>query len=327
MKALITGGGGFLGLAIGRKLRAQGVSVRSFSRHEHPALSGLGIEHRSGDLANAEAVVGAARGCDVIFHVAAKAGVWGPYKEYYQANVEGTENIIQACLKLGIRRLVHTSSPSVVFNGQDMEGVDESVPYPAHFEAFYPETKALAEQRIRAANSPRLTTVALRPLLIWGPGDNHLLPRLAQRARAGQLRRIGHRNTRVDTVHVDNAADAHLLAAQRATPDSAAAGQVYFISQDEPVDTWWMVNQLLAAVGAPAVTRSIPAPAALALAWIFETVHRLAHRPGEPRLTRFVVRELCTSHWFNITAAQRDLGYRPAIAIPQGLTNLRESLR
>ena len=204
-----------------------------------------------------------------------------------------------------------------------MEGVDESVPYPAHHEAHYPHTKALAEQLVRAANDAQLATVSLRPHLIWGPGDNHLLPRMLARARAGQLRRIGSRQPLIDTVHVDNAADAHLLAADRLAPGSPVAGKVYFISQGEPVPTWEMVNRLLQAAGAPTVTRTVPLWLAMMLAWVFETAHRLTNNPNEPRLTRFVVRELSTAHWFDISAARRDLGYAPRISIAEGLAQLR----
>jgi 2-alkyl-3-oxoalkanoate reductase len=326
MKALVTGGGGFLGQAIVRGLCRRGAEVRSFSRHDHAGLHALGVEQLKGDLADAAAVDAAVQGRDVVFHAAAKPGIWGNYEEYHQTNVTGTQHVIAACRRHGVRRLVHTSSPSVVFDGRDMEGVDESVPYPASFEAHYPRTKALAEQLVRAANDPQLATVSLRPHLIWGPGDNHLLPRLLARARAGQLARIGSREKLIDTVYVDNAADAHLLAADRLSPGSAIAGKVYFISQGEPVPMWSMVNRLLQAAGAPPVTRTIPAWLALALAWGFETAHRLADKPGEPRLTRFVVHELSTAHWFDISAARRDLGYAPAISIAEGLAQLRIAL-
>ena len=327
MKALVTGGGGFLGQAIVRGLRKRGTQVRSFSRHAYEALAKLGVEQCKGDLADPVAVASAAQGCDVVFHVAAKPGIWGDYEEYHQPNVIGTQNVIAACRRHGVRRLVHTSSPSVVFGGRDMEGVDESVPYPLQYEAHYPRTKALAEQLVRAANDPQLATVSLRPHLIWGPGDNHLLPRLVARARAGQLARIGSRTNLIDTIYVDNAADAHLLAAERLSPGSPIAGKVYFISQDEPVPMWEMVNRLLQAAGAPPVTREVPVWLAMALAWGFESVHRVTRNPREPRLTRFVVRELSTAHWFDISAARRDLGYAPAISIAEGLELLRMDLK
>ncbi len=327
MKALVTGGGGFLGQAIVRGLRKRGAGVRSFSRHAHGALDALGVEQRAGDLVNSAAVASAVQGCDVVFHVAARPGIWGDYEEYHRPNVLGTQNVITACRAHGVRRLVYTSSPSVVFDGRDMEGVDESLPYPASFEAHYPKTKAMAERLVREANDAQLATVSLRPHLIWGPGDNHLLPRLVARARAGQLARIGSRPNLIDTVHVDNAADAHLLAAERLAPGAPIAGKVYFISQGEPVPMWEMVNRLLLAAGAPPVTRTVPVWLALALAWVFETKHKATGDPREPRLTRFVVHEMSTAHWFDISAARRDLGYAPAISIAAGLEQLRLAMK
>lgn len=327
MNALVTGGGGFLGLTIARALRARGANVRSFSRQEHPALRELGVEQARGDIGDAASVSTAATGCDIVFHVAAKAGIWGAYEEYHRANVLGTENVIAACREHGIQKLVHTSSPSVVFNGHDMEGVNESVPYPQHFEAHYPHTKALAEHLVLKANSPTLATVALRPHLIWGPGDNHLLPRLIARAKAGQLRRIGTQPKRVDTVFIENAADSHLLAADALTPGAACAGKAYFISNDEPIELWDMVNRMLSAAGLPPVTRSVPAGLAMLLATCFETAHKLTGNPSEPCLTRFVVREMSTAHWFDISAAKRDFGYAPRVTMEEGLRRLAAHLK
>jgi nucleoside-diphosphate-sugar epimerase len=325
MRALVTGGGGFLGGAVVRLLRARGDEVRNLSRGRYAALDALGVQQVAGDLADGKAVERAAKGCDVVVHAAAKAGVWGPVEEYRRANVTGTENVIAACRKAGVRRLVFTSSPSVVFDGRDMEGVNESVPYPAHFEAAYPHTKALAEQAVLRANGPELATVALRPHLIWGPGDPHLIPRLLERARAGQLRRVGRADKLIDTVYVDNAAEAHVRAADRLAPGSPVAGRAYFISNGEPAPLWDFVNRVLAAAGLPPATRTVPAGVAFAAGWLLETTHRLLRRPGEPRMTRFVARELATAHWFDISAARRDLGYEPRVSIEEGLRRLKES--
>lgn len=327
MKALVTGGGGFLGLALVRALRQRGLAVRSISRQRYEVLTELGVEQVRGDLVELAAVMAAVQGCDVVYHVAAKAGIWGPYEEYHRANVVGTENVIAACRRQGVARLVYTSSPSVVFDGDDMEGVNESVPYPAHFEAAYPQTKALAEQRILAANGPNLSTVALRPHLIWGPGDHHLLPRLVARSRAGQLRRIGRGKNKVDTVYIDNAVEAHLQAADALRPGAAAAGRAYFIANGEPVELWEMVNRLLAAAGEPPVQRAVPLRLALALAWVFETSARLRRQQAEPRLTRFVVREMATAHWFDLSAARRDFGYVPRVNVAEGLQLLQTHLQ
>jgi nucleoside-diphosphate-sugar epimerase len=323
MKALVTGGGGFLGKTIVKLLLERGVEVRTFSRNEHPTLATLGVEHCRGELDDAEAVGKAAAGCDIIFHVAAKAGVWGPYEEFYRANVLGTRHVINACRQHGIKRLVHTSSPSVVFDGTDMEGVDESVPYPEHFEAFYPQTKAEAERLVLQANDGVLATVALRPHLIWGPEDNHLVPRILERGAKGALRKIGTRECLVDTIYVDNAALAHLQAADHLDIGSAVAGKAYFLAQGEPLPLWEVVNRILAAGGLPPVSRTIPPALAYNVGAILEKVYSLFNIKGEPRMTRFVAKELSTSHWFDLSAARKDFGYRPEVSFDEGIERLR----
>ncbi|HNW37104.1 MAG TPA: NAD-dependent epimerase/dehydratase family protein, partial [Candidatus Ozemobacteraceae bacterium] len=229
-KILVTGGGGFLGKTIVKMLRERGLPVRSFSRGSYPELVNMGVECVSGDLENANTVLEACRGCDLVFHVASKPGIWGSYEEYHRPNVLGTTNVVDACKKLGIRRLVYTSSPSVVFDGNDMENATESAPYPDHYETHYPKTKAIAERLVIASNGSQLATVALRPHLIWGPGDNNLAPRMVAAAKAGRLMMIGDNKNKVDTIYVDNAADAHILAAERLEPGSPIAGKAYFLS-------------------------------------------------------------------------------------------------
>ena len=325
MKALVTGGGGFLGSAIVRQLRARGDSVRTFSRKEHKELSLLGVEQFRGDLSDPTAVLEAVRGCDVVFHVAAKAGIWGPYEEYYHTNVAGTGNVIAACLAHNVGRLVYTGSPSVVFDGRDVEGGDESLPYPASYEAHYPHTKAVAEQMVLDANSSFLATVSLRPHLIWGPGDNHLVPRIVEKGRAGKLRRIGDRPCLVDTIYVDNAAEAHLNAADRLQFGAPPAGRAYFISNGEPVPLWEMVNRILAAAGLPPETRSLAPGLARRLGTLCETIWTVLRLTGEPPMTRFVASELSSAHWFDISAAKRDLGYQPRISLEEGLQRLKKS--
>jgi nucleoside-diphosphate-sugar epimerase len=324
MKVLVTGGGGFLGSAIVRRLAARGDEVSSFSRGDYPELRRLGVRLIAGDIADAAAVRDAVVGCDLVFHVAARPGIWGPYSEYHRVNVVGTENVLAACREAGVRRLIHTSSPSVVFNGRDMEGVDESVPYPDHYDAAYPETKALAERLVLAANGSKLATVALRPHLIWGPGDNHLVPRIIARAKAGRLRRIGPGTNKVDTTYIDDAADAHILAADRLHIGSPVAGNVYFISQGEPWPLWDVVNGILSAAGLPAVSRSLSPGLTHLAGSVCEGLYRMLRIKSEPPMTRFVARELTTAHWFNITAAQRDLGFVPKVTMTEGFARLRQ---
>ena len=326
MKALVTGGGGFLGGVIVRMLRERGDQVRSFSRGAHPALADLGVEQIQGNLSDAALLIKAAAGCDIVFHVAAKAGIWGSYDEFYSANVTGTINVLSACRANDISRLVYTSSPSVVFDGRDVEGGDESLPYPARYHAHYPHSKALAEQIVLDANAADLATVSLRPHLIWGPGDNHLVPRIIAKGRAGKLRRIGTHPCLVDTVYVDNAAQAHLLAADRLLPGSGIAGKAYFITNGEPLPLWEMINRILAAAGLPPETRSIPPGLAYAAGMVCEGLWSRLRLSGEPPMTRFVAKELATAHWFKIDAACRDLGYQPQVSIDEGLERLRQWL-
>jgi len=322
VRALVTGGGGFLGGAIIGQLRGRGDTVRSFSRQHYGELENLGVEQRRGDLADAAAVADAIAGCDVVFHVAAKAGVWGPADEYVRANVVGTRNVLAACRQHGVSRLVFTSSPSVVGSGRDIKGDNESLPYPGAYTAHYPRTKAIAEADVLAANGPELATVALRPHLIWGPGDPHLLPRLVVRAKPGRLRQVGDGTNTVDIIYIDNAATAHLLAADRLAPGSPIAGRAYFLSQGEPVPLWPFINQVLELSGVPPVTRRIPAGVAYAAGALLEVMYRLFRIRSEPPMTRFLVQQLSTSHWFDISAARRDLGYGPTISTAEGLQRL-----
>ena len=318
---LVTGGGGFLGGALVRMLVERGQRVRSFSRSRYSALEAMGVDQILGDLTDGDALQHACEGVDLVFHVAAMAGVWGPYKAYYKTNVVGTRNVIRACRTQGIGRLVYTSSPSVVFNGRDMAGVDESVPYPTDYPTHYPRTKAAAEKMVRDAADDAFRTIALRPHLIWGPGDNHLVPRIIRRAR--RLRQVGPGHNQVDTIYVDNAAHAHILAAEMLAARPDLSGRVYFISQDAPVRLWDMVNAILAAADLPPVKRTISVRAAHGIGAMLEWIYRIGRLPGEPPMTRFVAEELSTSHWFNIRAAREDLGYRPIVSTEEGLRRLR----
>lgn len=326
MKVLVTGGGGFLGSGIVRRLLQRGDHVRSLTRRHYPALANLQVEQIRGDIADAAVVKKAAAGCDLVFHVAAKAGVWGKSDDYEQANVVGTENVIRACRDQGIAKLVYTSSPSVVFDGYDQEGIDETEPYPDKYLAHYPRTKAIAERSVRDANGPGLATVSLRPHLIWGPGDNHLVPRIISRAKAGKLKLVGRTPKRVDSVYIDDAVNAHMLAADRLCPDSDIAGQVYFITQGEPIFMPDLINKILAAGKQRPVSRTVSAAVAYAAGALLEAAFSITRRESEPIMTRFLARQLSTAHWFDLRAARRDLGYEPKVSIDDGMSRLADWL-
>lgn len=326
MKVLVTGGGGFLGSAIVRQLVARGDTVRSLTRGHYPELDVLGVETVRGDLADPDVTGRAVAGCDAVIHTAAKAGDWGPAAAYARTNVEGTRCVLAAGRAAGVGRLVHTSTPSVVHTGRDIAGADERLPYATRFPAPYPATKARAEQLVLAANGPALATVALRPHLIWGPGDTQLAPRIIERARQGRLRFVRGGDALIDSTYVDNAAAAHLLALDRVAPGAACAGRAYFISQGEPRPLRDLVNAILAAAGLPPATAMLPFPVAYALGAALEVAFRVLRRADEPPMTRFLAHQLATAHWFDISAARRDLDYEPAVDITTGLERLRHHL-
>jgi nucleoside-diphosphate-sugar epimerase len=328
MLALVTGGGGFLGRYIVEQLLARGDRVRIFARGEYPELVALGVEVHRGDLQDAAAVSDACRGIDCVFHTAGKVGIWGPWNEFFGTNVLGTHNVLDACEEQGVGRLVFTSSPSVTFDGHDQCGVDESAPYPEKWRAHYPHTKAMAEEEVLSANDANLRTCALRPHLIWGPRDHHLTARLIQRARVGQLRRVGDGTNRIDMIFVENAAEAHLLTADAlATDGSPVAGKAYFLSQGEPVNCWAWIDQILALVGLPPVDSSMSLSRAWCVGAACEAAYGALRIRREPPMTRYLSLQLAKSHWFDISAARRDFGYQPRISTAEGMRRLGDWLR
>ena len=324
MNILVTGGGGFLGQALCRGLVERGHAVTSFNRGHYPPLDALGVRQLRGDLADRDAVLAAARGCEAIFHNAAKAGAWGSHDSYHRANVIGTDNVIAACRMHGIGRLVYTSTPSVTHRAtHPVEGgTADTVPYGEHFKAHYASTKTIAEKAVLAANDATLATIALRPRLIWGPGDAQLLPRLVQRARAGRLRLVGNGDNLIDTTYIDNAAQAHFDAFEHLAPGTACAGRAYFISNGEPKPARDIVNALLAAAGAPPVTKTLSFSVAYTIGAVCEAAWSVLPLKGEPPLTRFLAEQLSTTHWYDITPAMRDFGYQPRVSIEEGLARL-----
>ena len=324
MRVLVTGGGGFLGQAICKQLAAAGHDVCAFNRNRHPALDEIKVEQRIGDVASLDSVTAAAEGVDAIVHSAGKVGSWGRLEDYYETNVRGTDMVLAACELHHVRKLVFTSSPSVVHNGGDLDGVNESAPYATHFSSAYAHTKALAEQRVLAANGDQLASVALRPHFIWGPGDPNLLPRIIEQAKRGRLRLIGKATKKIDTTYVDNAAEAHVLALNKLDVGSPIAGKTYFISQGEPISHEALINAWLKAAGLPPETRHIPLGLARFFATTMETAYTALKIQREPPLTRFSLEMLSTAHWFNIAAARRDLGYSPRVSMSDGLAKLSE---
>ncbi|MGF1757267.1 NAD-dependent epimerase/dehydratase family protein [Photobacterium sagamiensis] len=369
--AFVTGAGGFLGKAICRCLRQAGIAVTGFARGDYPELEQMGVTMVKGDISDKTTLMNAMKGCDLVFHVASKAGVWGSKADYYAPNVDGARNIIDACQVLRIDKLVYTSTPSVTFAGFDEAGIDESAPYANNYLNYYAESKAIAEQMVLAANGrllektccleninslekidslektdsfeepnsleesdclegtdKQLKTVALRPHLIWGPEDPHLVPRVIDRARAGRLKLVGREDKLVDTIYVDNAAYAHILAALRLSePEAVCAGKAYFLSNDEPITMAAMLNKILSCADLPPVRKRVPTSLAYGVGALLEWIYGWLGKKQEPVMTRFVARQLSTSHYFDISAAKTDLGYVPLVSIEEGMKRLKASLK
>lgn len=327
MKVLVTGGGGFVGRHLINRLLARGYSVRSFGRAAQPELEAQGVECQRGDLGDAEAVTSACAGMEAVFHVAAKAGIWGSWESFYTPNVQGARNVVAACRTHGIGRLVYTSTPSVVFNRTAFCGADESLPYGSRWLCHYAHTKAIAEKETLAANSANLQVLALRPHLVFGPGDPHLLPRVVEKARAGRLRIVGGGQSQVDVSYVGNVADAHLNALD-ALDSGKTAGKAYFISQGDPVALWPWINSVLESLNMTPITRTVPLPLAYCIGGACEGLWKILRRSDDPPMTRFVAVELAKDHYFDISAARRDLGYQPqtdmATALEKTVADLRE---
>lgn len=319
-RALVTGGGGFVGGAIVQQLAKIGIETSVIGRNRYSELEARGIRCIVGDIRDGDAINKATEGVDIVFHVAAKAGIWGNKSEYYSTNVVGTQSVLEGCRKNGVPHLVYTSTPSVVFAGEDIINGNEDLPYARKFLCHYAWSKVIAEKLILSANDTALKTTALRPHLIWGPGDPHLLPRLLASGRKKNLKIVGSGENLVDISYVDNVALAHLLAAKDLTERGLAAGKAYFVSQGEPVNLWAWINELYSQLGIDNIRKSISYTSAYRIGFALESLYRLLPSSMEPRMTRFLAEQLAKSHYFSIDRARDELNYSPAISTEEGLS-------
>lgn len=323
MKVLVTGGGGFLGSAIVRQLLARGDDVTIAARSAYPDIVALGVRQVRGDLADPAVALEATSGQDAVIHTAAKAGIWGDYDDYYRSNVVATRHVVEACATHGVERLVYTSTPSVTFDGRDHIGGGPDLPYATKFKSHYQRTKCEAEQLVLASSEVRV--VALRPHLIWGPGDPFILPGVIERQMAGKFARVGDGTNEIDLTYIDNAAHAHVLALDHVDD---IAGRAFFISDARPVNLWSFIDELFEALDLPPVTRKVPAGLAYAVGGLLEGTYRLLGKSEEPRMTRWGAQNLTTSHWYDMTPAREAFGYEPivdrAVAWERTIEDLRQ---
>lgn len=327
MKALVTGANGFLGSYIVKQLLDRDYHVRTLTRRKKDGMAVTNQECFHGDIRDLDMIEKAFDDVDVVFHTAAISGIWGSWKKYHTNNTVGTRNVVECCLRHQVPKLVYTSSPSVTFTGDHQINQDESAPYAKQWLCNYPKSKALAEQHVLDSNDPsELMTCALRPHLIWGPGDRHLIPRIIQKARLNQLRRVGDGTNQVDATYVENAAYAHILAAEAMNKTSPVCGSAYFISQGDPVNCWGFINEVLAVAGVPKVKNKISYYWAYRLGAMMETWYEMWNKEDEPRMTRFLAAQLAKSHYFDISRARQDFGYEPIVSHEEGMKRLAASI-
>lgn len=321
-KVLVTGAGGFLGGYIARDLIAAGYEVYSFSRSRYDSLDKMGVTQRQGDLSSYADVEAALVGMDAVIHTASQVGMWGRYADFYKTNVTGTENVIRACHVNHISKLVYTSTPSVAFGDKSLCNVDESVGYPEKYLSMYAETKAIAEKMVLMANAGSLSTVAIRPHLIFGPGDLNLVPRVVEAARAGKLKIIGDGENLVDVTYVENASMVHVMALEQLSPSAPIAGKAYFLGQG-PIKLWDFTNELLKRSGVPPVTKKISFKAAYLIGFVIEMVLKMIGKFDiHPPMTRFVALQLGKSHYYSHVGLEKDLGFKAKYTIEEGLDKL-----
>ena len=322
MKILITGGGGFLGSSLAKKLLFLGNEVTILGRQSYPKLKKI-FRCIKADVRDRSSIIKALEGQQIVFHTAAIPGIWGEYKDYYETDVRGTENIIFACNKNNINKLIYTSSPSVVFGKKNIEGADEQIAYPDEYLCHYSKTKAMAEKLVVESNGRNgLATVCLRPHLIWGPGDPHLLPRIVERAKNRKLIRVGEGTNLVDMIYIDNAVDAHIKVCERLDLNSPVAGKCYFVSDDKPILLWEWIELVLMQLRLPSITKAISFKSAFLIGIILETFHKIFYLKKEPLMTRFLATQLAKSHYFNISQSKKDFGYKPLVTNEEGIKRL-----
>jgi nucleoside-diphosphate-sugar epimerase len=317
--AFVTGGSGFIGGRLISALRDDGVEVRALARSDRSAerVGELGAEPVKGDLSDRDSIAKGAEGCELAFHAAAKVEEWGPWEEFERDNVEGTRNAVEGCRAARVRRFVHVSTEALLIAGDPLIEVDETAPRRPDSKAYYPRSKAMAEEVALGASADGFDTVALRPRFVWGKGDLTLLPTMVDMVKAGRFAWIGGGDHQTDTTQVENVVHGLRLAAEK-----GRAGEAYFVTDGDRVVFREFVSALLETQGVEPPTRNVPVPIAAALSAGGEAAWRLLPLKGQPPLTRFtywVSSQECT---IDISKARTELGYEPMKSREEGLAEL-----
>jgi len=324
VRVLVTGATSLLARRTAEALAIRGDHVVCFQRHTAVFEPGVEVAQVLGDVRDADAVARAVAGCDAVLHAAAKVGVVGGWEEYRSINVDGTANVVGAARRAGVSRFVHVSTPSVAHGGAAIVGAGASAPIVGRRRAWYPESKAIAEQQVLAASSADLPIVVVRPHLVWGPGDTQLVGRIVERARAGRLALVGDGAALVDTTYIDNAASALVAALDAIGPSAACLGRAYVIANGEPRPIRELIAGICRAAGVAVTPREVPRRLAVAAGGAVEAAWRLRRTTAEPPMTRFLAEQLGTAHWFDPRPARDDLGWTATVTIDEGLVRLAD---
>ncbi len=322
MRVLLTGGSSLLGAGVARVLRARGDDVRVLQRRPAPVAAELGLTEHLAELSDAAAVARALEGVEAVIHLAARVGVVGSAGQFHATNVVGTRTVLDAARTAGVSRFVFISSPSVAHSGSALAGTGADAANPTSAKGHYSRSKAQAELDVLSADAPGFVTIAIRPHLIWGPGDTQLVGRIVDRARSGRLALVGGGRALIDTTYIDNAVDAVVAALDHAP---AGHGQAFVISNGEPRTVDELFERICSAGGVPAPTRSVPRSLAWAGGALAEGVWRLGRRTDDPPMTRFLASQLATAHWFDQRRARMVLDWSPRVSLEQGFALLAQA--
>jgi len=319
VKVLVTGASGFLGQATAAAVRDAGHEVRTFQRRP----SGVaGVQDVAGTMTDDAALARAVGGVEAVVHLAAKVSLAGDPADFARVNVDGTRSLLRAARAAGAARFVFVSSPSVAHTGSSLVGADAGPAEPSRARGDYARTKAAAELLALDADAPDFAVVAVRPHLVWGPGDTQLVGRIVERARAGRLPLLDSGAALIDTLYVDNAATAMVAALERVT-DDGVHGNAYVVTNGEPRPVAHLLAGICTASGVRPPQWHVPAAVARIAGSVVEAVWRVRPGEDEPPMTRFLAEQLSTAHWFDQRRTRRDLQWTPSVSIDQGLERLR----
>ncbi len=320
MRVLVTGGTSLLGASVIERLIDRGDDVVSFQR----SAGSVATTEVLGDIGDPSALDRATSGVEAVVHLAAKVGVTGSAESFRSINIDGTRNVIEAAQRNGVARMVHVSSPSVAHAGTALVGADASPADPTTTRGHYSTTKAEAELLALDYNSDTFPVVAIRPHLVWGPGDTQLVGRIIERANQGRLVLIGNGSALIDSTYIDNAGDALVAAVDRVAD---LGGQAFVVSNNQPRTVRELLERIVGAAGLPEPSRSVPAAAAFRGGQLIESVWNRSGSDNDPPLTSFLAEQLSTAHWFDQRRTQHALDWQPTVSLDEGFRRLQAWFR